>query len=275
MKNFYLLLVGLLALLASPCLAQKSSAWSPDYDPNYAPLSKEQLSGKLRQNKSNAAELVKLIERSKAARLGDVAFRTLSTLRLQHRNNPDVLAAFCWAYLQDIDTAFRQGGDYRERTKAEIRVFEDAFNRVQQSAPRHWLALLINGYRAYVRGKEDFKVALPLLKESIRQAPNDRYIRSLCWTFHGAALNLAAMHGYIYKGKKVTFHDATKVLETAAKIDPRRTATWSTLFSIYHTDLKDKAGALRAKRGFLKACPKEWLPKLPKRIKTLFALYPN
>lgn len=272
LRSFQMALLVLAVLAPS---VQSATQWDKAYDPDFAPLTKEDLSSRLRQNKSNAAELVKLIERSKASKLGDVAFRTVSALRLQYPNNPDTLSAFCWAYLQDIDTAFVKGGDYRERTKTETRIFEDVFARVQRLAPKHWLVVMIKGYRAHVRGTNNFTIALPLLKEAIELAPDDQYIQAFCWRKYGAACNGAAVRGHAHQGRKVTFHDSIRALETAAKIDPSQTATWLTLFMKYHYDLKNKENALRAKRGFLTAYPKERLPKLQKWIKELFALYPD
>lgn len=83
------------------------------------------------------------------------------------------------------------------------------------------------------------------------------------------------MRKYVYKDELVTFQKSVQVLEKAGKIDPRSTAVWLTLFSIYNTDLKDRENALRAKRAFLKALPTERRGKLAKWIKTMFAKYPS
>jgi len=274
MRNILTFLVTFV-FFASPCLAQSPVGWNLAWDPDFATVSKEAMTQEMQRSSTNAAGLVKMIQKAMAFKYGDVAFSTLDALRKQHPDSPDTLAAFCWAYELQLDNAYMKGGDYRPRSSTQERTFKGVLAHAKQLAPNHWLVNFVSGHHAYAWGAEDFNVALPLLERAIRFVPEDRYIRAYCWTTYGGALNLAAMRKYVYKKQTVTFGQSVQALEKAVKIDPRQTGAWLTLFSTYQSDLKDRQNALRAKRGFLRAYPKPRLAKLPKWIKQNFAHYPD
>ncbi len=277
MKNLLFFMLSVFAFDIPMCHSQVPSTWNSSYDPSYAPITKKSLSTVMRRNSKNAVLLLQLIEKSQTFKYGDVAFKTLDSMRQQYPTNAEVQAVYCWAYLQQIDTAYVKGGDYRERAKIEQSSFESALSQSRKISPNNWLLVFIDGYRNYAGGVEDWQKALPLLERATILAPQDKYARAFCWTYYGSALNLAAMRTKVtyYKDKPVTHQRAVQALETAAKIDPRQTSTWLTLFSIYQDDLPSRQDAIRAKRGFLRALPPQRRAKLPKWIKQSLARYPD
>lgn len=241
----------------------------PNYDPLFVPATSKSLVQAAQRNSKNADALVKLIRKSIESKQTEAVFKTLDKMRREQPNNAVVLAAYVMAHDASLYQVRRRTGIIRQRTEQETQTANEALARAKQLNPKLWLPYTIEGFQVGWSPPWDYDRGLTLLQKGVDLAPRNSFARHQ----FALVLSLAANNKGKWQNKVVTHRQAAEQCEIALKFDPKAADTAFLLFALYDIDLKDKAGATRAKRAFLKALPPKY--NISKSVRERLALYPD